>query len=47
MGLVCDDCDKEDETVEATICPFQEEINDEAIPANLCPNCYTERCQDI
>lgn len=47
MGLVCEDCDKADETVEVTTCPYQEEINEEVVPVILCSSCYTERCQDI
>lgn len=45
--MKCDDCDKENDTVEDTNCPYAEEINGTNDPVNLCPNCYNERCQDI
>jgi hypothetical protein len=45
--LKCDDCEKEDETVQDTFCPFAADINNEEVQANLCPDCYHERCMDI
>ncbi len=46
-NLTCEDCDIENENVETTTCPYQEEINYEIVPVNLCKNCYQERCNDI
>lgn len=45
--LKCDDCDKVDETVHKTTCPYNEEISNETIECQLCNECYHERCMDI
>lgn len=45
--MKCDDCEIDDETVSETTCPYAEEINDEIIECQLCPECYHERCMDI
>ena len=45
--LVCEDCGCTDDTVIETICPYQQDINNEEVPATLCDNCHYERCQDI
>ncbi len=45
--LVCEDCGKQDETVEYENCPFMEEIHDEEYTVIVCPDCYSERAMNI
>lgn len=47
MILKCQDCSKENETVEHTFCPYEEEINDEIVSITVCTECYHNRCADI
>mgnify|MGYP006410985949 CR=1 FL=1 len=45
--LECDNCGKKDETVEDTICPYEDEINHHKIDVTLCESCYHERSCEI
>lgn len=45
--LKCEDCGVQNETVITTICPYAQEITDEEIEVDLCPDCYDERCMYI
>lgn len=45
--LTCEDCGKMDETVKATLCPYDLDINGIETEVNLCPNCEYERAMDI
>lgn len=47
MILKCQDCQKEDETVEHTVCPYDEEINDVITVITVCQCCLNERAADI
>ena len=44
--LVCEDCGTT-EGVDATTCPYAEEIHGTYEEATLCGACYRERCMDI
>jgi hypothetical protein len=44
--LECDDCGTT-EDVEETSCPYQSDVNNKIVPANLCPKCNQQRCEDI
>lgn len=46
-SLKCDDCGLISDTVEKTICPYEEEIYNVEQSTILCPSCYSERCADI
>lgn len=45
--MKCQDCNKEDDTVHETVCPFVKEIYDEEVQVIIRDNCYHERCMDI
>jgi hypothetical protein len=45
--LKCEDCGKEDETVEHTTCPYAEEISGKIVPVTICSECYHQSCMDI
>ncbi len=46
-SLICEDCGKQDETVENVNCPYMEEVCDEIHPVVICPDCYHQRCMDV
>lgn len=45
--MICDDCGKDKEDVEDTICPYEADINEEEVDCRLCEDCYYERSMDI
>ena len=45
--MICDDCSKDKEDVDAIYCPYLSEIEGEDVEANLCDDCYLERANDI
>lgn len=45
--LTCEDCGKQDDTVEHGICPYANEIDEVEIYVDLCEKCHHERCMDI
>ena len=45
--MKCDDCNKEDDSVIETLCPYAEDVQEESIEVKLCDYCYQERCYDI
>ena len=47
LWLTCDDCHQQKEDVKETICPYNEDVNNEIVPAILCEDCYYERAADI
>lgn len=45
--LTCADCKKKDKTVQHTICPYAEDVENERIEVDLCPDCKHERAMDV
>jgi hypothetical protein len=43
----CEDCGRQDGSVQEMFCPYREEIRNEQIIVRLCPDCRRERCMDI
>jgi hypothetical protein len=41
--LKCDDCKKQKEDVEETICPYMQKIESKKVPVKLCKDCYLNR----
>lgn len=45
--LKCEGCGKRDETVVRDLDPYALEIHEEEVEADLCPDCFQERKDDI
>lgn len=45
--LICDDCGKQAEDAEETLCPYAQDIDGEDVPCVLCTECYNNRCDEI
>ena len=45
--LTCEECGAKDDTVNETICPFQEGMFNREIDVTLCNECYRDRVQNI
>ena len=44
---MCEDCEKEKETVCERFCPLAEGLDNEEVEVTLCDDCYQTRCDDI
>ena len=45
--LECEDCLTLDETVSEDHCPYAEELYDDLVIVNLCPDCFSQRAMDV
>ena len=45
--LQCQDCGKQDETVERGICPYENIVCNTKLPITICEDCYQNRLDEV